>query len=85
MKNKIINTQRIVIGGKSYVGGNHVWTQKRRIIIEFDSDFYISKIITCKNWYKKAIKEINKIPNPVTINWLIKNNYNVPKEIIKYV
>jgi hypothetical protein len=79
-----MNFNRVVIGGKSYDGGNHVWIQKRYIMIEYDSDFHISKEIKAKNWMKMALKEVRKIPNPVTIEWLIKNGYNVPAGIRKY-
>lgn len=75
---------REVIGAKYYIGGNHICLKHRKIIIEYDSDFSITKKFNGKNWIKKAIKEVNKIPNPVTISWLIKNDFEVCKEIKKY-
>jgi hypothetical protein len=76
---------RQVVGGKDYDRGNHVWILKRRIIIEFDSDYNISKGFKAKNWFKKACREAESIPTVVTLEWLVKHGYNVPKGCWKYI
>ena len=86
MKKQQYSTTKEVIGGKSYhhegcSPGNHVWVHNRYIRVEFDSDYYISKKFSGKNWLKVAVRQANKIPNPVTVEWFVKNGYSVPKEI----
>lgn len=72
-----------IIGGKEYEWGNYIFSVGRSIYIEFDSDYYISKVVTGKNINKRIKKEISKIPDPVSIDWFIKNGWDVPHEIIK--
>ena len=77
---------RTVIGGKEYEGGNTVCLLARKIIIEFDSDYCIaSQPFNGKNWIKRAKQVVKKIPDPVTVDWFVRNGWSVPKEILKLV
>ncbi len=73
-----------IIGGKQYEWGHvvTVFKQHRMLYIEFDSDYGIKKIISAKNFDKKAAKEIAKIPELVTPEWFVNNGWDVPKEIL---
>jgi hypothetical protein len=41
------------------------------VLIEFDSDFYISRKFNAKNWLKVAKRQVNLIPSPVSVEWLM--------------
>lgn len=73
-----------IVGGKCYENGNHIMVlpQHREIVIEFDSDYNISKKIVGKNFEKAAKKEIARIPNLVTPHWFYTNGWNVPEQIL---
>ena len=72
---------RTVLGGKEYPHGNHVWVVDRRIVIEFDSDYSIVRHFDGKNWFKLACRQAEKIPDPVSLAWLARNGYEIPKEL----
>ncbi len=72
---------RTVIGGKEYDPGNHVWVINRRIMIEFDSDYILTRHFSAKNWLKLALRVVSKIPDPVTVDWLAANGFEVPEDL----
>jgi hypothetical protein len=81
-KDKIeISEFRKVVNGKEYDKGNHIFTANRALLIEFDSDYYITKHFNGKNWLKSARKAVKDVPNPVTLDWLEKHGWEVPEEI----
>ncbi len=77
------NYFRHVLEGKGYEGGNHVGVANRRIFVEFDSDFYLVKRFNGKNWFKLACRQAERIPDPVSIQWFVKEGYEIPDYLKK--